>query len=169
MFSLARLSQVNTMEQHECHALLMLDEIQLTPGLACDPSNDRVIGKPTIPMADRSGPKNAGATHAPAFMLGGVTTRWKQTVAHECTGNPFSESHAFHSDSVESMKVSTSRLNNALSLFFDKDEAKVLCSRLCLGQNERTCYVQSSAGRKHFCQQKGNNYGAQCCAVCLGP
>lgn len=34
MFSLALLSQVNMMEQHKRHAVLMLDEIQLTPGPA---------------------------------------------------------------------------------------------------------------------------------------
>lgn len=82
--------KVNIMEQHERHAVLMLDEIQLTPGLAYDPSNGTVIGRPTIPLADDSCPEDALATHALVFMLGGVTTRWKQTVAYEFTGNSFS-------------------------------------------------------------------------------
>ncbi|KAH9363443.1 hypothetical protein HPB48_006021 [Haemaphysalis longicornis] len=86
--------QGNMMEQHERHAVLMLDEIRLTPGLAYDPSSGAVNGRPTIPLADGSFPKDALATHALVFMLGGVTTRWKQTVAYEFTGNSFSAAAA---------------------------------------------------------------------------
>lgn len=75
------------MEQHEGHAVLMLDEIQLTPELAYDAFSSAVIGRLTIPMADESFLKDALATHALVCMLGGVPKRWKQTVAYEFTGN----------------------------------------------------------------------------------
>lgn len=104
IFPLVLLSRVNITEQHERHAVLMLDEIKLTSGLAYNPSKRTAIGRPTIPSADDSCPEDALATHALVFiMLGGVTTRWKQAVAYEFTGNSFSaaaETRALHSDRV---------------------------------------------------------------------
>lgn len=81
MFSLALLSQVNMMEQHKRHTVLMLDEIQLTPGLA-------YVGRPFPWLTG----ENDLVTHALVFMFNGVTTRWTQTVACEFTGNSFGAS-----------------------------------------------------------------------------
>lgn len=73
IFPLVLLSRVNITEQHERHAVLMLDEIKLTSGLAYNPSKRTAIGRPTIPSADDSCPEDALATHALVFiMLGGV-------------------------------------------------------------------------------------------------
>lgn len=78
------------MEEHERHAVLMLDEIQLSSGLAFDQTTGTIFGRPTLPLADGSLPHAAVATHGLVFMLGGVTQRWKQTVAYHLTGNSFS-------------------------------------------------------------------------------
>lgn len=63
-------------EQH--HATLVADEIQLTPDLAYDTSFSTVLGAPAIPLADGTPPAQWLATHGLVFMLGGVSTRWKQ-------------------------------------------------------------------------------------------
>lgn len=78
------------MDDHERHAILKFDEIQLTAGLALDQSTSVVIGRPTIPLADGTLPEDTLATHGLVFMLGSVTTRWNQTVAYHFTGNFFS-------------------------------------------------------------------------------
>lgn len=78
------------MEDHERHAVLMFDEIQLKQGLSYDQATGRIIGRPTISLADGTLPKDAMAKKGFVFMLGGVTTRWKQTIAYHFTGNSFS-------------------------------------------------------------------------------
>lgn len=63
------------MEDHERHAVLMFDEIQLKQGLSYDQATGRIIGRPTISLADGTLPKDAMAKKGFVFMLGGVTTR----------------------------------------------------------------------------------------------
>ncbi|XP_077493742.1 uncharacterized protein LOC144104536 [Amblyomma americanum] len=82
-------AKVDSMQNHERHAFLIIDEIQITPGLAFDQTTGTVIGKPNVPLSDGSLPPDTMATHALAFMLEGVTTRWKQTVAYHFSGNSF--------------------------------------------------------------------------------
>ncbi|XP_049523893.1 uncharacterized protein LOC125945694 [Dermacentor silvarum] len=81
--------KVDLMEDYERHAVLLLDEMQLASGLAYDQGTGGVIGKPTIPLSDGTLPEDAMATHGLVFMLAGVTTRWKQTVAYHFTSNSF--------------------------------------------------------------------------------
>lgn len=83
------------MEPQERHSTLMLDEIQLTPGLVFDNASGTLLGARTLPLADGSLPSGSLATHALVFMLGGVSSRWKQTVAYHLTGN------FFHAKSVK--------------------------------------------------------------------
>lgn len=78
------------MKEHERHAVLMLDEIQLSSGLAFGGTTGTVTGKPTLPLSHGSLPHAALATHELVFMLVGVTQRWKQTVAYHLTRNSFS-------------------------------------------------------------------------------
>ncbi|KAH8028961.1 hypothetical protein HPB51_021108 [Rhipicephalus microplus] len=84
-----RLCEVGQMDPKELHATLMIDEIQLTPGLAYDASSGTIFGAPTVPLANGTLPDGCLATHAIVFMLGGVSTRWKQVVAYHLTGNSF--------------------------------------------------------------------------------
>ncbi|XP_075560594.1 uncharacterized protein LOC142592801 isoform X2 [Dermacentor variabilis] len=84
----------------ERHAVLMLDEMQISKGLDFDSSTGTLLGKPTIPLTSNIIPESCYATHALVFMLGGISTRWKQTAAYEFTG------HSFRADVVKE-KVST--------------------------------------------------------------
>lgn len=78
------------MDPKERYATLMIDEIQLTPSLVYDSSSGTILGRPTIPLADESLPDDCLATHGLVFMLGGLSSRWKQTIAFHLTGNSFS-------------------------------------------------------------------------------
>ncbi|KAH6945932.1 hypothetical protein HPB50_010793 [Hyalomma asiaticum] len=60
--------KVGLMEEHERHAVLIVDEIQVTAGLGYDQATGIVIGKPTIPLADGTLLPDAMATHALVFM-----------------------------------------------------------------------------------------------------
>ncbi|XP_042142291.1 uncharacterized protein LOC8036853 isoform X2 [Ixodes scapularis] len=87
--------KVNFMEDHERHAVLMLGEIQLTTGLACE----QETGISTPPSVDGTRPEDVTVTHGHVFMLGGVTTHWRQTVAYHVTEN------SFGSDAVKSVTL----------------------------------------------------------------
>lgn len=77
------------MQPEERHASLMIDEMQITPGLVYDHSCCNVMGAPTLPLADGSLPDDCLATHGLVFMLGGFSSRWKQTIGYHLTGNSF--------------------------------------------------------------------------------
>ncbi|KAG0422291.1 hypothetical protein HPB47_001880 [Ixodes persulcatus] len=79
-------AKVATMIPVERHAALMINEMQITPGKDYDSSLKKVIGKITVPLAPGSVSADECATHTFVFMLGGMTSRWKQTVAYEFTG-----------------------------------------------------------------------------------
>ncbi|KAM7311295.1 hypothetical protein ISCGN_008202 [Ixodes scapularis] len=82
--------KVGLMSPAERHAVLMMDEIQLNEGLDYDATTGTVIGRPTIGLSSGKLPDSCLATHGFVFMLGGMSTRWKQTVAYEFTENSFS-------------------------------------------------------------------------------
>lgn len=73
--------KVGLMDEHERHAVLMVEEIQVTAGLAYNQATGTVSSKPTILLADGTLLPDAMATHTLVFTLGGATTRWKQTIA----------------------------------------------------------------------------------------
>ncbi|KAH6945293.1 hypothetical protein HPB50_007755 [Hyalomma asiaticum] len=54
---------VSLMSPEERHATLMLEEMQLAPGLVYKPSSGTVLGAPTIPLADATLPPDSLATH----------------------------------------------------------------------------------------------------------
>lgn len=68
------------MSDKERACCLTLDEMSLKSKVDMDPSQGCLIGGVTLP--DHHGLAN----HALVFMLGGITTRWKQTVAYHFTG-----------------------------------------------------------------------------------
>ena len=66
-------------EERQC--VLTLDEMTISASVELDNRARRFIGDATIPN------HNGIATHSLVFMLGGVSTRCKQTVAYHFTGN----------------------------------------------------------------------------------
>ncbi|XP_077488969.1 uncharacterized protein LOC144099493 isoform X2 [Amblyomma americanum] len=88
-------AKMGQLSGQECHAVLMYDEMQLTKSLDFDSSTNMLLGRPSVPLANSALPESCYATHALVFMLGGISTRWKQTVAYEFTG------HSFHAQTVK--------------------------------------------------------------------
>lgn len=72
-----------------------------------------MLGSLTIPLADGTLPANPLATHGLAFMLGGISTRWKQTIAYHLTGN------SFHAKTVKGFIVLLIKACEAISLKVD--------------------------------------------------
>ena len=73
--------KVEGMRPEERICCLTLDEMSLTSSIEYDASGGNLMGSVTLP-------EHTGiATHALVFMLGGITTRWKQTVAYHYTSN----------------------------------------------------------------------------------
>ncbi|XP_049275466.1 uncharacterized protein LOC125759967 [Rhipicephalus sanguineus] len=81
-------AKVATFKAEDRYAVIMLDEMQLTPGLDYDCTTRSVIGHSTVASSDPSAPAGL-ATHALVFMLGGVTSRWKQTIAYHFSADSF--------------------------------------------------------------------------------
>lgn len=65
----------------EKHCVLLLDEMSITAACEYDNGDNAFIGNVTLPS------HHGEATHALVFMLGGVSSRWKQTVAYYFTGD----------------------------------------------------------------------------------
>ena len=73
--------KVKCMSPEERECVLTLDEISIKAAVEFDNRSCNFIGDVTLP-------KHSGAaTHAVVFMLGGISTRWKQTVAYFFSGN----------------------------------------------------------------------------------
>ncbi|KAL1479435.1 hypothetical protein MTO96_051838 [Rhipicephalus appendiculatus] len=90
-----KLCEIGELSQQERHAVSMLDEMQISKGLDFDPLTGMLLGRPTVPLANNTLPESCYATHALVFMLGGISTRWKQAIAYELTG------HSFHAETVK--------------------------------------------------------------------
>lgn len=74
---LARKTKVMRVGERKC--VLTLDEMNLEVGWNYDPKSGSYYGNVTLP--EHSGP----ATHALTFMLGGLSTHWKQAVCYHFT------------------------------------------------------------------------------------
>ena len=61
---------------------LTLDEMSIEPKTVYDSSSGQVMGSVTLPG------HSGVATHAIVFMLSGIASRWKQTVAFYFSGKP---------------------------------------------------------------------------------
>lgn len=73
--------KVETMEDAERDRVLFLDEMEISGGIEHDQSQDCFLGSVTLPKMEE-----VEANRALVFMLGGLTTRWKQVVAYHFTG-----------------------------------------------------------------------------------
>ena len=73
--------KVAFMSTEEKQCVLTLDEMAIKPAVELDNRTGHFIGDVTLPG------HSGAATHALVFMLGGISTRWKQTVAYYLTGN----------------------------------------------------------------------------------
>lgn len=80
VFELLQL-KVDQMNDKERDCALTLDEMSITPSVEYDVRTGRLMGEVTLPG------HSGKATHAMVFMLSGISTRWKQTVAYYFTGN----------------------------------------------------------------------------------
>ena len=69
------------MKKSDRSCSLTLDEMSIEATMEYDASSRTVLGGVTLP-------NHTGiATHGLVFMLSGICTRWKQTVAYYYTGN----------------------------------------------------------------------------------
>ena len=73
--------KVHDMNAQERECCLTLDEMSITASVEFDNRTGNFIGDVTLPG------HSGVATHCLVFMLGGITTRWKQTVAYYFTSN----------------------------------------------------------------------------------
>lgn len=81
--------QIQSFTPEETHAVSLIDEMSIQPGLKYDNSIMSVIGRPIMKLSGRSDSSNKLATHSLVFMLCGISTKWKQTAAYEFTANSF--------------------------------------------------------------------------------
>lgn len=78
--------KIDTMKQpQEKECVLLLDEMSLTESVDYDTSTSSYFGNVTLPFHELQA--NVHANHALVFMLGGISTRWKQTVAYYYTSS----------------------------------------------------------------------------------
>jgi hypothetical protein len=73
--------KVRDMSVQERECCLTLDEMSITASVELDNRSGNFIGDVTLPG------HSGAATHSLVFMIGGITTRWKQTVAYYFTSN----------------------------------------------------------------------------------
>lgn len=72
--------KVSGMSSHEKNCAITLDEMAITSSNIFDPSSKQYIGDVTLPQ------HKGIAKNALVVMLGGITSRWKQTIAYHFTG-----------------------------------------------------------------------------------
>jgi len=80
VFELLKLKAAN-LHDKEKDCALTLDEMSITTSTEFDTRTGRLMGQVTLPG------HSGQATHAMVFMLAGISSRWKQTVAYYFTGN----------------------------------------------------------------------------------
>ncbi|XP_025154774.1 uncharacterized protein LOC112588600 [Harpegnathos saltator] len=75
-----KIFSVQTFADAEKHAVLIIDEMSIKPGLQYDNSIVAVVGRPTMKLSGGFDSSHQKATHALVFMLCGISTKWKQTI-----------------------------------------------------------------------------------------
>lgn len=75
--------KITTLNEFEKDCVLVLDEMFITEGITYDVASKTFIGDITLLQ------HQGIATHGLVFMLGGISSRWMQTVAYYFTGKYF--------------------------------------------------------------------------------
>lgn len=83
VFEFLKLKVDNFKNNHERECVIVIDEMAITPSKSYDTATKVYLGDVNLPCHS----SDVSATHALVIMLGGITTRWKQTVAYFFTGN----------------------------------------------------------------------------------
>jgi len=73
--------KVSMLNDFEKDCFLVLDEMYINEGIVYDVASKTFLGNVTLP--DHEGVSN----HGLVFMLGGISSRWKQTVAYYFTSD----------------------------------------------------------------------------------
>jgi len=97
---------------HEKECVLIMDEMAITPSNLFDVSSNKNIGKVTLPHHEGTG------TSVLVFMLGGISTRWKQTVAYFFTGKSVN-GNIYHDIVVDIISKTESIGLNVVALISD--------------------------------------------------
>lgn len=79
--------KISVMDKDARDCGLYLDEMSIDEAKQLCPSSKKWYGCTTLPEAEEL------ATKGLVFMLGGISTRWKQIVGFAFTGNSISEGH----------------------------------------------------------------------------
>lgn len=69
--------------------MLIIAEMSIKPGLQYNRSIALIVSRPTMKLSDGFDTSHERATHALVFMLWGISSKWKQTIAYEFTANSF--------------------------------------------------------------------------------
>lgn len=87
--------QIQTFQPEEKHAVLLIDEMAIKPGLQYDNSTGAIIGRSTMKLSGGFNSSDKYATHSLVFMLCGISTKWKQAIGYELTANSFCSQEMF--------------------------------------------------------------------------
>lgn len=82
--------KVETFFECEKECMMTCDEMSIIEGRQYDPKNASEIGVIDIPLFKSTNTINA--SKALVFMIGGISSRWKQTIAYYLTGNSINPS-----------------------------------------------------------------------------
>lgn len=97
---------------HEKDCVLIMDEMAITPANLFDVSSNKNIGKINLPNHEGTG------TSVLVFMLGGISTRWKQTVAYFFTGKSVN-GDVYHDIVIDIISKTESLGLNVIALISD--------------------------------------------------
>ena len=86
-------AQAKTWKPQQKTAIIVCDELGIKAQIQVDPSNQMILGLPTIPPSSSKKAKkvdeNQPATKAMVFTIVGLSTRFKVVAAYHFTGNSF--------------------------------------------------------------------------------
>lgn len=79
--------KVPHLKPQERKCVLLLDEMAIVEKYEYDPSTSSIRGHVTMGMPEAPTTDPPAATHALVYMIAGVSSRWKQVICYQYTGN----------------------------------------------------------------------------------